>query len=152
MITPLLAATSGLIPNQTTLTVATQGLLRSTATTRTRTPGGGWFLHEDQDYPVSDPRYLDFLYKEQEPLIESIEEIETDVEFEQPEILIQRPPIEYRAMPLHDIEDVTEREIASLMRKIAIEKHATRAIEQAKKEALFNKNKQVMLMLILEES
>ena len=141
----LSVATKGFLDDGAPLCIATHGFICADVVT-----GGGSFTYDG--VTVSDPRYLDFLYKPQEPLIETIEEIETDVEFEQPDQLIQRIPVEFRAPQLHDIEDEIEREIASLMRIIAIQKHAARAVDQAKKEALFNKNKQVMLMLILEES
>ena len=108
--------------------------------------GGGWFSPASKYFDIRD---LDYLYEPQEPVTEVIEAV--DIEYQPPEKLIQRSPIEFRAPPVSKIEDATEREIAVLMRKLAIAKHASRAIKQAEKERLFKKNLAVMIALLLDE-
>ena len=110
-------------------------------------PGGGY------KGPLFDIRDLTYLYEPQEPVTEVIEKEgkEADLEYQPPEILVPGIPSEYRAKPISQIEDVTEREIAALLREIEIKKHARRIIEEAEKQALYKKNLSVMIALMLDE-
>ena len=114
--------------------------------------GGGFFTYPYEGQ-VSDPRYLEGIYKEKPVLTEAIEadgEL-IDVEFEQIDELVQEPVYDIITRSQGIELDALAGRLDSIVREKLIKEHTERAIKQAKKEAIFNKNKQVVLMLILDE-
>ena len=114
---------------------------------------GGGFFTSPYEGQVSDPRYLDGIYKEKPVLTEAIETDKglVDVETKQIDELIQEPMYDIITRSQAVELDAMAGRLDRLVREKLIKEHTDRAIEQTKKEALFNKNKQVMLMLILDE-
>lgn len=144
----LAIATQGLIPGSS-LCIATQGFICGEVVSEVL--GGGSPYNPRGKY--FDIRDLTYLYEPQEKEIEVIEQAgePVNVEFEPPDKLIQNIPIDIKAPALYDIEDELEKELARLLRIQSIQEHAKREIEQALKELKYQKNKEIMLMLLLDE-